>query len=475
MSNEFPVITDTFALGQEATYEEAYNNVWAKLDNALLSVPSASAIETVTLNNNKITPTKSLVSVQVGTGASNQLNYIDYSNLRDGAIINLHIADNNNAITIVNGAQGTGAIQTTDGQNIVLNDFRIILQFQREGTLWKQVGYSSVTTDNQTIQSASNRQLRAIGVINNRDNTTAIKTWVGTKVQYNAIYSKDSNTQYTITDTGELYLGSTLISNKKSAFNLLDFKWSDHLLNDQSWLHADMFSWQDGTVYSNAYQHLVADISGKVLQSETIGVVTVQFYLANDGHKICPASEESNVARIYTNTGVAWYYILDTTNTRFKLPRTKYGFNGVRDTVGRDTVGNYIPESLPNIKGVIGCSRTLHEYNKQPISSGAIIATPSSQTVIGSDKYSSDVYTYSLDANNYSGVYQDNAPVQERATQMYLYFYVGQFSQSATEQTAGITTEQLNAKLDKDRIVFVTEAPESYQEDVLYFIYEETV
>ncbi|MBP9988575.1 MAG: hypothetical protein KBT46_03675, partial [Ruminococcus sp.] len=239
-------------------------------------------------------------------------------------------------------------------------------------------------------------------------------------------------------------LGSA-VSLKTFVPNILDYKWADHLLNDQNWLNADTFSWQDGTVYTSAYNHLSADISGKTLQSETIGAVTVQFYLADDGHKICPASEESNVASIYTNTGVAWYYIIDTTNTRFKLPRTKYGFNGIRDEVGK-----YIPESLPNIKGVIGCSRTLHEYNKQPISSGAIIATPSSQTVIGSDKYSSDVYTYSLDANNYSGVYQDNAPVQERATQMYLYFYVGEFSQSATEQTAGLNAELFNSKADAD-------------------------
>lgn len=38
------------------------------------------------------------------------------------------------------------------------------------------------------------------GVINQRDNTTAIKTWTGTLAQYNAIVTKDSNTLYNITD-----------------------------------------------------------------------------------------------------------------------------------------------------------------------------------------------------------------------------------------------------------------------------------
>ena len=35
---------------------------------------------------------------------------------------------------------------------------------------------------------------------------------------------------------------------------------------------------------------------------------------------------------------------------------------------------------------------------------------------------------------------------------MYLYFYVGNFTKSAVEQTAGITSEQLNAKADKAEI-----------------------
>lgn len=62
----------------------------------------------------------------------------------------------------------------------------------------------------------------------------------------------------------------------------------------------------------------------KIGSTETVSGTTIQFYLADDGHKICPASEESNVTAIYNATGVAWYYILDTANQRFKLPRSKH-------------------------------------------------------------------------------------------------------------------------------------------------------
>lgn len=140
-----------------------------------------------------------------------------------------------------------------------------------------------------------------------------------------------------------IYKGNSLIAGGRQCMPLLSFMWADHVLNDISWLRADTFSWQSGAVYQAAYQHLTADITGKTLQSETVAGTTIQFYLADDRHKICPASEESNVTAIYNATGVAWYYIIDTTNQRFKLPRTKFGFTGLRDTVGK-----YVAAGLPD-------------------------------------------------------------------------------------------------------------------------------
>jgi hypothetical protein len=58
--------------------------------------------------------------------------------------------------------------------------------------------------------------------------------------------------------------------------------------------------------------------------------------------------------------------------------------------------------------------------------------------------------SYGIDASRSSSTYQNGAPVQERATQMYLYFYVGDYSQTATEQTAGLNAELFNGKADVD-------------------------
>lgn len=54
--------------------------------------------------------------------------------------------------------------------------------------------------DNKSITENLSAEIQTVGVINSRDNSTAIKTWTGTKVQYDAIGTKDANTLYNITD-----------------------------------------------------------------------------------------------------------------------------------------------------------------------------------------------------------------------------------------------------------------------------------
>lgn len=184
------------------------------------------------------------------------------------------------------------------------------------------------------------------------------------------------------------------------------------------------------------------------ISTETIGSYTIAYVLANDGHKI--TTDETTVSNIYSETGIAWYYILDKANQRFKLPRTKYGFEGLRDTVG-----NLIQEALPNLTGTINIKGKSDSYLYMSSATGVFKPTNSHSTTSGyritgesaSTAKQSDLY---FDASYSSSIYKNGAHVQERATQMYLYFYVGQFSQSATEQTAGLNSSLFNNKVDLD-------------------------
>lgn len=292
---------------------------------------------------------------------------------------------------------------------------------------------------------------------------------------------------------------------------LLDFKWADHLLNDISWLRGDTFSWHDGEMYKAAYNHLVADFEGAELKryyawvsdsghiyysdienvtngrvaymynngkftfdpyiyfnisdgavsvgtvnvtrdaskdkdsivnsnDDTFGDTTITYYRAEDGHKICLPDQEDKLLELYNKTGVAWYYILDTENKQFKLPRTKWGFTGLRDTVG-----NYVKPGIPNLSGYVGSPA----YSALGSTDGTLFYETSvraSVAAIGSHSAGQ----VGFDASRVSSVYNDSATVQPPATQMYLYFYVGNFEQDAVEQTAGITVETLNEKADVD-------------------------
>ena len=245
------------------------------------------------------------------------------------------------------------------------------------------------------------------------------------------------------TVNGESLLGSGDVKIDAGGANLpiLTNIWADHQLNDVSWLRADTFSWQSGDVYVAAYQHLAGDIDGKTLQSETIGGSTIQFYLADDGHKVCPASEESNVSAIYNSTGVAWYYILDTANQQFKLPRTKWGFTGLRDTVG-----GYVEAGLPNITGEINRAVITDGFS----ASGAFSLSGSSGQIPGYNSGAPQRRVVTFDASSSSSIYGASNTVQPKATEMYLYFYVGNFTQTALENTAGLNAEMFNNKVDLD-------------------------
>lgn len=250
---------------------------------------------------------------------------------------------------------------------------------------------------------------------------------------------KPDGTTTLVAQDGTLTVSQTVLA----ALPLFTHHFVDHLLNDASYLRADTFSWHSGSVYISAYQHLVEDISGKTPGTETVSGTTITFYRANDGHKIVLANQESNVAAIMASTGVAWYYILDTANTRFKLPRSTWAFVGLRNTVG-----NYVAESLPNIKGSgLWWEDTLDTANQL---TGPFYVDTTKNNCKGSSSTDNNNYSVGMNLSLANTSYKDNANVQQRATQMYLYFYAGNNVQGQTTIDVGQITEDLNGKADLD-------------------------
>ena len=175
---------------------------------------------------------------------------------------------------------------------------------------------------------------------------------------------------------------------------------------------------------SNSYDRNSAEdvqVEVSVPRTETIAGITITYYLAADGHKICLPAEESDINSLYSATGVAWYYILDTTNQQFKLPRTKFGFTGLRDTVG-----SYVEAGLPDITG----NFEIPSYNtgEQSVASSGCFSSNQTGSGARSIGYADQFYNRSkttFNASNSNSIYGGSTTVQPNATQMYLYFYVG--------------------------------------------------
>jgi len=300
---------------------------------------------------------------------------------------------------------------------------------------------------------------------------------------------------------------------------LLTFQFTDHELNDMSWLKAN-FSWNSADVYIAASRHLQNDLGFRYESStlscthsdfdngtyvrisdldqtidtttyyaygisgttdptkcvytltttlangvklfyyknsamlfltssivtpltETIKGTTVTYYRAADGHKIVKEDQVDNITAIYNATGVAWYFVYDATNSRFKLPRTNWNLKGANCNPG-----DFVDESLPNIKGEFALGGSTG-FPSTALASGAFSVGTTSYANAANATVATAA-SRAFDASNSSPVYQNNAHVQEKATTAFLYFYVGVFDQAGIEQSAGINVENFQNKADTD-------------------------
>ena len=357
----------------------------------------------------------------------------------------------NNSNDVVIQKQGTNFLRKASNGSVVLSGTNTIyirpsgdtnttgqLSVAKDGTVTgtkfvgslkgNVTGNVSGSSGSCTGNSATATKATQDGNGNNIVNTYATKTSLNNKADLSL-----SN----ITDAGK-----KVIKDNSGGWNppLLSTMWSDHLLNDMSWLRADTFSWQDGNTYSLAYNELLAEYNNSASTTETEGSIT--FKRTPKGYKIALADQETAILNKYNSDGIAWYYILDTTNKKFKLPRTKFGFEGLRTSVADD-----IKPKLPNITGK---TRTTWSGDREGDATGAFKNYQSSNggsSASGGNNGRTVGATF--DASLSSSIYQNDCnTVQPPATQMYLYFYVGNFTKSAEAQTAGLKAELLNGKAD---------------------------
>ena len=142
-------------------------------DNANLATALAGKVPTSrTINSKALTSDVTLTASDVGA-------------LPDSTVIP---TVNNATLTITQGGTTKGTFTANASSNVTID-------LDSGGT---------VDVDNSTITLNSSDQIQTVAVKDNNNN--AIKTWTGTRSQYDSITTKDSNTLYNITDDTDVTL-----------------------------------------------------------------------------------------------------------------------------------------------------------------------------------------------------------------------------------------------------------------------------
>lgn len=74
--------------------------------------------------------------------------------------------------------------------------------------------------DNVSINKNSSNKLQTIGVIDQNDTTTGIKTWTGTRLEYDSILTKDDDTIYNVIDEDSVSNVTPVVNNSNTIYTL---------------------------------------------------------------------------------------------------------------------------------------------------------------------------------------------------------------------------------------------------------------
>ena len=220
-------------------------------------------------------------------------------------------------------------------------------------------------------------------------------------------------------------------------FSLFMPYWSPIELNNLSWLRSNK-QWNNGAVYTSAYEFLLEKYNAGTEQTETIKGVSVTYKLADNGMKII--TDKSKYDELISASGSAWFFVLDTENTQFILPYTN-GFAQFGDELGKFTEAG-----LPNITGKYGGVWA----GGGIVQEGALYSDEINySTLRGGDATNTNNYLQ-FDASLSNSIYGNSDTVQPNSVTGYLYFYIGEVEQDANIIATSGLAESISRKADND-------------------------
>ncbi len=234
---------------------------------------------------------------------------------------------------------------------------------------------------------------------------------------YAPYYTIDEENQNFTLPMGEIY--GMIAQNKiYDGFSLFDTKLTDRILTGD-----EALGWAlQGSLVTMTYP----DAVNRIKELYTAGTDTtyrgISCKKTTDGRYIADISQKTAIDTVYSETGIADFYILDSTNNQFYLPRNKY-FMQLTDSP--TLLNNYNEAGLPNITGNTGKFLTSAKGNTG-YWDGAFSSSTSSNDH-GAHSYSDERYgvDVNFDAGNSNSIYGNSETVQPPSSNKLLYYKVG--------------------------------------------------
>ena len=259
----------------------------------------------------------------------------------------------------------------------------------------------------------------------------------------------EANKNFTL-PMGEIYGmigGSSSTGGSGSGYNLFDLKYSDHILEGneaKGFERLGLYVYKTAVAgsrygYPDFYNKCVAEKIAGTETTITVGNYSFTGYKNANGHIFFDIADKGTVDNIYTSTGKAWYYGIDTANERIFLPRVKNALVGMADIADTSAVVPNPDNPSPSLSngGYNGTAVAYmnnysaggHPYNllMWPVQHGA----------------SNQRASWSIHGN--TGLLSDNANVKSALNNdnFYIYMCVGNTEQeSAVTDVIDITTSE---------------------------------
>lgn len=185
---------------------------------------------------------------------------------------------------------------------------------------------------------------------------------------------------------------------------------------------------------------------------------------SDDGHRFIAPEDHDKLLDLYNRTGLGWYYIVDATNNRFKLPR------GNQDRYIVKQISNATTWARIYSDGWVEQGGIYNNGNNDAYVSDIIINLPipmadnkynvqlSHCRSVNTNLYGALVYKKNnsnftigniISFNPGSTWYVSGFSRYPGTDQKRLYFYMGNFSKTALENTAGWTSEAINGAVGR--------------------------